>query len=115
MATNIGRTLIPNTDGICFNVIGAAGGHDSGDLVLAGDLLGVATKDIAEDEEGWIKRGVMVKGVAKLTTDDFVVGDVLYWDAAESRLTLTSAGNTRAGLAANTTETDAPTAEINLI
>mgnify|MGYP003341440293 CR=1 FL=1 len=114
MAKNIGRTLIPNSDGIVFNFVAGAA-VSAGDLVPVGDTVGVATKDVANGAEGWLKRGVMVKAVTKLTADVVSVGDTLYWDSGNSRLTLTSTSNTRAGLAANAADGSTSTVNVNLI
>lgn len=39
--------------------------------------------------------------LAKKTTDTWVLGQLIYWDASNSRLTTTSSGNTVAGSAAS--------------
>lgn len=59
-------------------------------------LIGVAEADIAASGTG----AVRVEGVHELTalsTDTGSVGDEFYWDAANSRLTSTKTGNTKAG------------------
>lgn len=62
----------------------------------AGFLLGYPPRDIAANEQGVLD----IDGVweeTKLSTDVMTVGDIIYWDAGNSRLTLTSAGNKKAG------------------
>lgn len=71
----------------------------SGAVALIGKRLAVALGDIAPNDTG----SVSVTGVwsiSKLSTDVIGIGDLLYWDAANSRLTATAAGNTLAGYAA---------------
>lgn len=72
----------------------------SGAGVVMGTVFGVCLTAIAANATG----SVQVCGVftlPKLTTDAPAQGALLYWDAANSRLTTTSAGNTLAGVAAN--------------
>lgn len=71
----------------------------SGDGVLVGTKLGVALASIAAGATG----SVQICGVfalPKLSTDNMTQGAAVYWDNANKRLTLTSAGNTLAGVAA---------------
>lgn len=71
----------------------------SGAVVVIGKRIAIALADIAVGETGAITaEGVFA--VAKLGTDVVGQGDLLYWDAANSRLTTTAAGNTAAGFAA---------------
>jgi predicted RecA/RadA family phage recombinase len=71
----------------------------SGAVVVIGKRIAIALADIAVGEAGAITaEGVFA--VAKLGTDVVGQGDLLYWDAANSRLTTTAAGNTAAGFAA---------------
>ena len=78
-----------------------AGGDNiaSGDGVLIGAKLGVALTTIAAGTTG----SVQICGVfalPKLSTDNMTQGAAVYWDNANKRLTLTSDGNTLAGVAA---------------
>lgn len=71
----------------------------SGVLVVIGARVGIAVANIPAGETGPLR----VKGVvelAKLGTDAAEQGELLYWDAANSRLTTTEAGNVLAGYAA---------------
>ena len=77
----------------------AAAALDSGDVVVMGDIVGVAEADIALAATG----SVRVQGVhtlAAITGVAFAQGDQLYWDATNERLTKVSSGNTKAGVAA---------------
>lgn len=70
----------------------------SGDVVVVGTLVGVCLTAIAANAVG----SVQIAGVftlAKLSTDTPAQGALVYWDAANSRLTTTSSGNTLAGKA----------------
>lgn len=71
----------------------------AGAVVLIGKRIGIAIADIAANATG----AVAVEGiwnVAKLGTDVVGQGDLLYWDAGNSRLTTTATSNTQAGFAA---------------
>lgn len=71
----------------------------SGVLVVIGARVGIAVANIPAGETGPVR----VKGVvelAKLGTDTPEQGALLYWDAANSRLTTTEGGNVLAGYAA---------------
>lgn len=71
----------------------------AGAIALMGKRIGVVLADIAASATG----AVSVTGVwtvAKLSTDVVAQGDLLYWDAANSRLTTTVGANTLAGYAA---------------
>ncbi|MEG2961628.1 MAG: DUF2190 family protein [Janthinobacterium sp.] len=71
----------------------------SGAVAVIGKRIAIALADIAVGETGSITaEGVFA--VAKLGTDVVGLGDLLYWDAANNRLTTTAAGNTAAGFAA---------------
>ena len=70
----------------------------SGAVVVMGVRIGVALADIASGRPGAVRvRGVFT--LAKLSTDNVAQGALLYWDAANSRLTTTASGNTLAGYA----------------
>ena len=97
------------------NVIDYTAGANitSGSGVLVSQRLGVALTDIANGATG----SVAVKGVfnlPKLSTDVIGQGDVLYWDAANSRLTSTATGNTLSGYAVNASGNGATTVDIAL-
>lgn len=71
----------------------------SGAVVLTGKRVGISLGDIAAGATGSLSmEGVF--SVAKLTTDVVGQGDLLYWDAANSRMTTTAGANTEAGYAA---------------
>lgn len=70
----------------------------SGQVILIGTRIGVALAAIASGATGAV-RVLGIFNLNKLSTDVVTVGAALYWDNGNSRLTLTSAGNTLAGYA----------------
>lgn len=91
----------------------AGGTITSGQVLVISKRIGVATQAIANGATG----AVRVKGIftlAKLSTDVIAAGDLLYWDAGNSRLTSTSAGNTLAGYATAASGNGVSTVDINL-
>lgn len=85
----------------------------SGAGVVVGTKFGVALAAIAANVTG----SVQICGVftlAKLGTDTMAQGALVYWDAANSRMTTTSAGNTLAGVAANAAGSGATTVNVLL-
>lgn len=71
----------------------------SGAPVLVGSRLGIALVNIPAGGTGSVRmRGVFT--VAKLSTDVVAQGDLLYWDATNSRLTTTAGSYKLAGYAA---------------
>ncbi|MGK5080475.1 DUF2190 family protein [Janthinobacterium sp. HLX7-2] len=71
----------------------------SGAVVLMGKRIGISQADIPAMGSGSVSV-TDVWALAKLGTDVVGQGDLLYWDAANNRLTTTAAGNTAAGFAA---------------
>ena len=72
----------------------------SGDAYLVGNLFGVAQIDIANGATGsFVLAGTFT--LPKLSTDVVAIGDVLYWDDTNHRLTKTSTSNTKVGVAAS--------------
>ncbi len=70
----------------------------SGDVLVISTLIGVAIDDIANGSTG----PAQVAGVFTLTclaTDVVAQGDLLYWDAGNSRLTTTASTHVLAGKA----------------
>lgn len=68
----------------------------SGDVVVAGTLVGVCLAAIAANATGSVRiAGVFT--LPKLSTDTIAQGALVYWDAANSRITTTASGNTLAG------------------
>lgn len=84
-----------------------------GAVVVIGTRVGIVVADIAAGQTGALR----VKGVvelAKLSADTPAQGALLYWDAANSRLTTTSGGNVLAGYAAKAAGNGATTVWLHL-
>ena len=70
----------------------------AGAVVVMGKRIGISLSDTAQGATG----AAAVEGVFKLNKlagDVVGQGDLLYWDAANTRLTTTAGGNTLAGYA----------------
>jgi predicted RecA/RadA family phage recombinase len=91
------KNYVQEGDQLAYTAGGAA--IPSGAVVLMGKRVGIALADIPANSQGTVS-AAGVWTVAKLATDVVGQGDLLYWDAANSRLTTTAAGNTQAGYAA---------------
>lgn len=90
-----------------------AAGAVAGQAVLVGKIFGVAVADVAAGDAG----EVVTEGVFELPalgTDVAAQGAILYWDAGNSRLTTTAAGNTRVGVAVEAKANGAATAVIKI-
>jgi len=69
----------------------------SGDVVVMGDLIGIAERDIPANTLG----AVRVKGVVELPKDNTVQidkGDICYFEVAEDEINKTASGNPFAGV-----------------
>lgn len=77
-------------EGANITVAAPSGGVVSGTAYLIGGLFGVAVATAAQTESVVLcTKGVF--NLTKLATDVVAVGDVLYWDNTNKRLTKTSA------------------------
>jgi len=85
---------------------------NSSDVVVVNDRVGVAVVDIADGSTG----AVHVEGVFSLAKASEAInqGQAIYWDATAGNITLTSAGNTLAGYAFESTIAADPTIAIKL-
>ena len=85
----------------------------AGAVVVIGVRIAVLLADIASGATG----AARVQGVfnlAKLSTDVVAQGDLLYWDAGNSRLTTTASTHKTAGYAASASGNGVSTCEVNL-
>lgn len=86
---------------------------ESGDVVVVGDRVGIALTDIANGATGPVAlRGVWT--VTALGTDDIAVGKTLYWDAGNSRATLTASTHKKIGTAAAASGSLVTTVDVEL-
>ncbi|MFZ3289264.1 MAG: DUF2190 family protein [Telluria sp.] len=105
------KNYIQEGDVLDYTAGGAA--IAAGAIALMGKRIGVVLADIAANAIG----AVSVTGVwsiAKLATDVVAQGDLLYWDAANSRLTKSDVGNTLAGYAATAAGNGVATVSIKI-
>lgn len=66
---------------------------------LLGVRVGIVQGAAAVGETAVVDFEGVYSGVAKLSTDVLADGDVVYWDAGNSRMTSTATSNTKAGYA----------------
>lgn len=85
-------------EGDVLNVTAGATAIASGAVLLLGARIAIALADIPPNATG-AAATTGVWQIAKLGTDVVAQGADLYWDADDSRLTVTAAGNTKAGYA----------------
>ncbi|MBL8215824.1 MAG: DUF2190 family protein [Bryobacterales bacterium] len=69
--------------------VAAPANVSSGDLVVVGNIIGVAAYTALSTEEVEVET-VGVFELPKITTDDVAVGDALYWNSSQSKLTATA-------------------------
>ena len=70
----------------------------AGDVVVQGDLVGIAKRDIAAGAKG----ALAIRGAFRITKEAelaIAAGEVVYWDASGKCVTKTSEGNTLMGKA----------------
>jgi predicted RecA/RadA family phage recombinase len=84
--------------GVMVTLVAGAGGVQSGQLVFAGSIFGVAATSAAEGEEFEAHTGDVWE-LPKTAAEAWGVGDVIYATAA-GITTKTSSGNTKVGVAA---------------
>jgi predicted RecA/RadA family phage recombinase len=85
----------------------------AGDVVVQGDLVGVAKVPIAANKLG----ALHVDGVFDFTKNTgvaFTVGQILYWDDTANQATTTSAGNKQIGKCARAAGTSDTTVRIRM-
>lgn len=106
------KNLIQDGDTI---TITAAGTITSGDLVVTGALVGVAVNDAALGD----LVALQTEGVFTLpkVAGAVAVGDLVYWDASQSKVTVsrvTDTGDILVGVAVDTSTSGAATATVRL-
>lgn len=78
--------------------ITAGAAYSSGDVVVAGSAIGIATDDIASGAEGTIQlTGVF--DIPKVASQAWTVGAAVYWDAVNGYATTTAEDNHLLGIA----------------
>lgn len=85
----------------------------AGDVIVQGDLVGVARFDI----KSGILGALAVTGVfdfAKATNVAYTVGTILYWDDTNNIVTATATGNKQVGKVVRAAATTDPTVRVRL-
>jgi predicted RecA/RadA family phage recombinase len=85
----------------------------SGDVIVQGDLVGVARFDIKSGVLG----ALAVTGVfdfAKATNVAYTVGTILYWDDTNNIVTTTATGNKQIGKVVRAAATTDPTVRVRM-
>lgn len=70
----------------------------SGDVVIAGGIIGIAAGNAAAGESVDVLTGG-VFDLAKVGANNFTLGATVYWDSTAGLCTTTSSGNTKIGIA----------------
>lgn len=96
-----------------LNYTNAGSAIASGALVIVGAMVGVALSAIPTNATGAL-RVCGIFNFAKLSTDAVAQGVNIYWDSTNSRMTLSSSGNTLAGKAAYAAGNGATTVDVLL-
>lgn len=85
----------------------------AGGVAVIGARIGIAINDVAANVEGVFSlEGVYT--LAKLSTDVVTRGAVLYWDAGNSRLTLTASTHVVAGFAHSAAGSGVSTVDVKI-
>lgn len=85
----------------------------AGDIVVQSELCGQAVTDIAANTKGALRiEGVIT--APKLSTDDVAIGNVLYWDAGNSRCTKTASTHNILGKAVSVAGNGATSVDVKL-
>ena len=85
----------------------------SGEALLVGKIFGVAIANVPAGTTGEFQTEG-VHELPALAADVATVGAILYWDAANKRLTVTAAGSTRVGVATVAKGAGATTVQIKI-
>jgi len=74
----------------------------AGAIVVLGELVGQVTSDLAAGQKGAVRIAGAIRA-PKLSSDVTAIGTKLYWDAGNSRLTVTASTHKQAGWAMEVT------------
>jgi predicted RecA/RadA family phage recombinase len=86
-----------------------------GDVIVQGELVCVANRDIAANELGALAvEGVFALPKATISGSALTVGTKLYWDAVSDVVTTTSSSNKTVGYVATAAATDDATVDVKL-
>lgn len=76
----------------------ASGAVSSGDVVVSGQLVGIATTDVADTETGNMKLSGVFE-VPKTASQAWSLHAAVYWDSSEGEATTVASGNEFMGVA----------------
>ena len=86
---------------------------NAGDVVVQSELCGQVVTDIEADAKGALRiEGVIT--APKLSTDVVAIGNVLYWDATNSRCTTTASTHNIIGKAVSVAGSGATSVDVKL-
>ena len=83
-------------DGNCINYTAGDAGVNAGDIIIAGDLIGVAKHDIAPNTVGAIALGGCYNVIKDAVA--FTLGAKVYFNTTTRKAVATASGNTLIGV-----------------
>lgn len=87
----------------------------AGDVVVVGDLVGVATRDIAANALGALNINEVFRFPKTAGTGEAIAqGKIVYWDATNEVMTETSTSNQKAGITVAAAAADDETVDVLL-
>ncbi|MCA9132938.1 MAG: DUF2190 family protein [Planctomycetales bacterium] len=90
-----------------------SGAASAGDIVVQSELVGQVVADLAAGQKGALRiEGVIT--APKLSSDEVDIGDVLYWDAGNSRCTTTASTHKIMGKAVSAAGSGATSVDVKL-
>ena len=107
------REATKTQEGVTLDYTASGSDISAGEVVVIGDVIGVAVADIDDGDEG----ALFVEGVFQITAEAgtaWSVGDQLYWDDANSEFTKTASTHNKAGIAAASKGSAATTGYVKL-
>ncbi len=88
-----------NDEGV-ITLTSPTGGVVFGDVKKIGGLIVMALQIIAATATGTFMFRGLIRSATKVGSQAWTAGDIVYWDAGNTRFTKTATGNTKAGVAA---------------
>lgn len=92
-----------------------SGTLSAGDVVVLNDMVGICANDGVSGDQGYLAVEGTFGPITCLGTDVIGVGDDLWWDAGNSRLTLTASTHKYAGKAASVSGSGTTTVDLKLV
>lgn len=101
------------SSGDTVTVPAPSGGVTAGELVVIGDLFGVAATT-ADEGAPVVLYAAGVYEFPKVSAQAWTAGAGIYWDSGNKRATTASSGNTRIGAATAAAANPSPTGRVRL-